>query len=156
RSCGEILAVMSVDRRAYEDRGLPGRSEALPRARKSPRRRGALWVAPVVAALVAPVVAPGVARAEQRHALVIGANPGWSQDRPLRYAENDAERIRDVLVSLGGFAADRVELLRDPDTADVRTSLRRLARTVGDGSSDTTLVFVYYSGHADGQYLHLR
>ncbi|HEX3759544.1 MAG TPA: caspase family protein, partial [Kofleriaceae bacterium] len=95
------------------------------------------------------------ARAEQRYALVIGANPGWSQDRPLRYAENDAERIRDVLVSLGGFAGDRVELLRDPDTADVRASLRRLARA-GDGAADTTLVFVYYSGHADARFLHLR
>ncbi|HEX3759440.1 MAG TPA: hypothetical protein VHW23_12075, partial [Kofleriaceae bacterium] len=62
---------------------------------------GALRIALAVAALV---VASGAARAEQRYALVIGANPGWSQDRPLRYAENDAERIRDVLVSLGGFA----------------------------------------------------
>lgn len=113
---------------------------------------GVLRIALVIAALVA---APGTAHAEQRYALVIGANPGWSQDRPLRYAENDAERIRDVLVSLGGFAADRVELLRDPDSADVRAALRRLARTAS-GASDTTLVFVYYSGHADARYLHLR
>jgi hypothetical protein len=112
-----------------------------------------MWIALAIAALVS---VPAVARAEQRYALVIGANPGWSQDRPLRYAENDAERIRDVLVSLGGFAPDRVELLRDPDTADVRTSLRRLARTVGDSRSDSTLIFVYYSGHADARYLHLR
>jgi hypothetical protein len=56
--------------------------------------------------------------AEQRYALVIGSNPGWSQDRPLRYADSDAERVRDVLVSLGGFSPDRVELLRDPNTAD--------------------------------------
>lgn len=94
--------------------------------------------------------------AEQRYALVIGSNPGWSQDRPLRYAENDAERVRDVLVSLGGFAPDRVEVLRDPDTADVRASLRRLAQTAHDSSSEETLVFVYYSGHADDKFLHLR
>ena len=56
-------------------------------------------------------------------------NPGWSSDRPLRYAENDAERVRDVLVSLGGFAPDRVILLRDPDTNEVRASLRDLTRT---------------------------
>jgi len=109
----------------------------------------------VALAVVALVAAAGAAHAEQRYALVIGANPGWSQDRPLRYAENDAERVRDVLVSLGGFAGDRIELLRDPDTADVRATLRRLARAV-DGASDTTLVFVYYSGHADARYLHLR
>lgn len=119
------------------------------------RRWGARIAALV--ALITVAISPAGARAEQRHALVIGSNPGWSQDRPLRYAENDAERVRDVLVALGGFAADRVELLRDPDTADVRASLRRLARTAAAaGAADTTLVFVYYSGHADERYLHLR
>jgi uncharacterized caspase-like protein/tetratricopeptide (TPR) repeat protein len=94
--------------------------------------------------------------AEQRYALLIGSNPGWSQDRPLRYAENDAERMRDVLISLGGFSPDRVELLRDPTTAEVRSSLRRLGEVARDSSGEDTLVFVYYSGHADDTNLHLR
>ena len=79
--------------------------------------------------------------ADQRYAIVIGANPGWSSDRPLRYAENDAERVRDVLVGLGSFAPDRVVLLRDPDTADVRATLRDVARVV-QASSEDTMVFV--------------
>ncbi len=94
--------------------------------------------------------------AEQRYAIVIGSNPGWSQDRPLRYAENDAERVRDVLVTLGGFSPDRVELLRDPDTAEVRAALRKLAKTAHDSTAEDTLVFIYYSGHADNEHLHLR
>lgn len=98
----------------------------------------------------------GPAFADQRYAIVIGSNPGWSSDRPLRYAENDAERMRDVLVGLGGFAPDRVELLRDPDAADVRAALRKLAKTAHDSTSEDTLVFLYYSGHADNQNLHLR
>ena len=106
--------------------------------------------------VLALVAAQHVAFAEQRYALLIGSNPGWSQDRPLRYAENDAERMRDVLISLGGFAPDRVELLRDPSTADVRSALRKLAQTAHDSSSEDTLVFVYYSGHADDTNLHLR
>jgi hypothetical protein len=110
----------------------------------------------LVLAVLALLVAPGAALAEQRFALVIGSNPGWSQDRPLRYADNDAERVRDVLVGLGGFAPDRVELLRDPSTADVRASLRRLARVAHDSTGEDTLVFVYYSGHADDNFLHLR
>jgi len=107
-----------------------------------------------VIAVLAGLSAP--AFAEQRYALVIGANPGWSQDRPLRYAENDAEKVRDVLVSLGGFAPDRVQVMRDPDAADVRAALRRLAQTAHDSSTEDTLVFVYYSGHADDKFLHLR
>jgi hypothetical protein len=107
----------------------------------------------VVVGLLA--VAHATAFADQRYAVVIGANPGWSSDRPLRYAENDAERVRDVLVALGGFAPDRVVLMRDPDTADVRATLRDLAR-VTQASSEDTLVFVYYSGHADDERLHLK
>lgn len=101
------------------------------------------------------LAAQGSAFAEQRYALVIGANPGWASDRPLRYAENDAERVRDVLVALGGFAPDRVVLLRDPDTAEVRATLRDLAR-IAKASSEDTLVFLYYSGHADDERLHLK
>ena len=109
-----------------------------------------------ITCLLLALVAPRIAFAEQRYALVIGSNPGWSQDRPLRYADNDAERVRDVLVSLGGFSPDRVELLRDPNTADVRASLRRLAQVAHDTTAEDTLVFVYYSGHADDTNLHLR
>jgi len=110
----------------------------------------------IAIAIAVTAVAPRIAFADQRYALIIGSNPGWSQDRPLRYAENDAERMRDVLVSLGGFAPDRVELLRDPSTAEVRASLRRLAQVAHDSTGEDTLVFVYYSGHADDTNLHLK
>ena len=52
----------------------------------------------VVALLVLGGALP--ASAEQRFAVLIGSNPGWSSDRPLRYAENDAEKLRDALVAL--------------------------------------------------------
>jgi hypothetical protein len=48
-----------------------------------------IWL-PVFAVLA---VAPSSAFAEQRYAVLIGANAGWSSDRPLRYAEHDAERV---------------------------------------------------------------
>ncbi|HUS28470.1 MAG TPA: caspase family protein [Kofleriaceae bacterium] len=95
------------------------------------------------------------AHAEQRYAVLVGANPGWSSDRPLRYAEDDADRVRDVLVTLGGFSADHVSLLRDPDTNEVRATLRDLVRST-QGSSEATMVFFYYSGHADNERVHLR
>jgi tetratricopeptide (TPR) repeat protein len=94
-------------------------------------------------------------RAEERFAVLIGANAGWANDRPLRYAEADAEKMRDVLLELGGFPPDRVYLLRDPDTEAVRARLQQLARTLRTIDGET-LVLVYYSGHADEQFLHLR
>ncbi len=108
-----------------------------------------------ILAAIAVLAVAAPAEAERRYALVIGANAGWSSDRPLRFAETDAARVRDVLVGFGGFAPDRVELMRDPSTADVRAALRKLATTARDDGEDT-LVFVYYSGHADDKHLHLR
>lgn len=109
----------------------------------------------MVLGLVVLVLLPRSAYAEERFAIVIGANAGWANDRPLRYAEADAERVRDVLVELGDFSADRVTLLRDPETSEVRSALRRLTATLR-ATSDQTVVFVYYSGHADATHLHLR
>jgi hypothetical protein len=105
--------------------------------------------------LVMLATAVQTASAEQRFAVLIGSNPGWSSDRPLKYAENDAEKLRDALVALGNFANDRVVILRDPDAAEVRATLRDLARTAKNSSEDT-LVFFYYSGHADDTQMHLR
>src|SRR3569833_658523 len=61
-----------------------------------------LRAAMIVLAIAVTAIAPRTAFADQRYALVIGSNPGWSQDRPLRYAENDAARLRDVLLSSSG------------------------------------------------------
>src|SRR5262245_48014986 len=92
---------------------------------------------PLLLAGVLALAATAPAEAERRYGLVIGSNPGWSQDRPLRFAEHDAARVRDVLVSFGGFAPDRVELLRDPSTGDVRSALRKLAMSARDDGEDT-------------------
>jgi hypothetical protein len=103
--------------------------------------------------LLCLVAAP--ASAEERFALLIGANVGWANDRPLRYAESDAERLRQVLVELGGFPPDRVYLLRDPSTEEVRSRLSSLRDTLRSLGRDSLVVF-YYSGHADERHLHLR
>ncbi|MBL8919736.1 MAG: caspase family protein [Myxococcaceae bacterium] len=106
-------------------------------------------------ALLAAIALGPAARAEERFALLIGANLGWENDKPLRHAQSDAERVAAVLVELGQFPRDRVTVLKDPDTAVARLKLKELseaARRV-DGPS---LVFVYYSGHADSRVLHLR
>jgi hypothetical protein len=96
------------------------------------------------------------ARGEQRFALLIGANAGWADDRPLRYAESDAQRVRDVLVELGGFPEEHVQLLKEPDTAQVREALHRLTEAVKAAGEQESLVVFYYSGHADEQHVHLR
>jgi len=101
------------------------------------------------------VLASGVVRGEERFAVLIGANTGWANDRPLRYAERDAERMREVLVEQGGFPLDRVVVLRDPDTEEVRGRLQELTGML-ERLGRKSLVVFYYSGHADERHLHLR
>ncbi len=108
------------------------------------------------AALLGALLSAGAARAEERFALIIGANAGWDSDRPLRHAESDADRVAEVLRELGQFPKEQLEVLHDPDTKDVRERLSKLAEAVRGRGSAPTLVFVYYSGHADGRLLHLR
>lgn len=104
---------------------------------------------------VGTLCSAGPALAEVRFAVVVGANAGWSNDRPLQHAETDAERVQAALVDVGGFAHERVVLLKDPDAADLRAQLRRLADRVRS-AGDPALVVFYYSGHADEKQLHLR
>lgn len=105
--------------------------------------------------LLCALALPAPALAEiARYAVVIGHNTGDEGDLPLRYAEEDARRIADVLAELGGFRGDRVVVLRGPTPDAVQAALIDLndrIRTRGEPA----LLVVFYSGHADARALHL-
>jgi hypothetical protein len=95
--------------------------------------------------------------ADNRFVVVVGANVGTASDDPLRYAESDAERVRDLMVELGGVPAERAFLLLGgkPEglwrvLSEVRGRVAELSRM---GRSSTVLF--YFSGHGDGEALHL-
>ena len=98
--------------------------------------------------------AAGVGPEVQRFALVVGANQGAANEPRLRHAERDAARIAETLTSVGDFPDDRVVLLRGGSASDFRDALfvldARIRREAGQ-----TLLFVFYSGHADARELHL-
>ena len=61
------------------------------------------WRAAVaLGAIAAAFLLCGVAHAETRFALVIGHNVGTAAEAPLRWAEQDAERVARLLGQLGG------------------------------------------------------
>ncbi len=109
----------------------------------------------IAAALLALVAG---AAAEQRYAVVVGVNTGFGPDAPLRYAESDAHRMAELLQDLGGVPASRVALLQGADADDLRATFAdvsaRIAREVPPGERSS--IVVYYSGHADGQGLHME
>lgn len=102
-----------------------------------------------------PAVRAGPVRAT--HALVVGSNrPGRGQ-KPLAYAENDAQRFASLLVELGRLSPDHVTVLRSPGRAELVRALDEIGARISAATragEQSELVF-YYSGHARAQGLSL-
>jgi hypothetical protein len=97
----------------------------------------------------------GSAQASQRYAVVIGSNRGDAGETPLRFAERDALRIAQILGEHGGFHSSAVRVLTAARAAEVRQAIDQTeARIRAEGAHDA-LLFVFYSGHADAEALHL-
>ena len=97
----------------------------------------------------------GEARAaDRRYAVLIGANIGDQGEARLRYSESDAEHLAQTLRSIGDFSPDETLVLAGSTADDVRQALIRLNLRVREDVSPA-LLFVYYSGHADEDNLHL-
>jgi hypothetical protein len=108
-------------------------------------------------ALAAGVLALAPARAAaepRRFALLVGVEHGLAGDEPLQYAEEDAARIAAILRDLGGFQPEDVLVLNDVTAAEFRRSLIAMNARAREAGGDT-LLFVFYSGHADADALHL-
>jgi len=82
-----------------------------------------------------------------RSAIVVGAMAPVPGRAVLRHAHHDAETIRDVLVSVGGFAPAQVHVLRDPEPAALLALVSREAAALSGVPQG--MLFFYYSGHAD-------
>jgi hypothetical protein len=84
-----------------------------------------------------------------------GSKSGLPAERTLKFADNDATRVRDVLVSLGGVRADHAFLLTEPNRAQLFAAIDKAkTEALKHKSEEVTLVF-YFSGHGDREALHL-
>lgn len=98
-----------------------------------------------------------IALPDERLAVIAGANVGAPEEDPLRYAEADARRFRDVLVELGEVRADRaiVALGGNPEQLlQALVEARGRAAEIQRSGHRVVLLF-YYSGHGDEEGLHL-
>jgi Caspase domain len=94
----------------------------------------------------------------QRFAVIVGNDYGAPPDAQLRYAEKDANKFAEVLRDLGGFAPANISILRGESAETVRSTLIAVndrVRTASELPNTQTLLFVYYSGHADARALRL-
>ncbi len=109
--------------------------------------------------LIALWTPAALAAGQHRYGVVIGANLGDADEEPLLFAERDALRMADVLTGLGGVAPEDVVLLRGPKAPTVENALAELMRRIeadaARNPNDGSMLFVYYSGHANAGELHL-
>jgi hypothetical protein len=108
-----------------------------------------------LAALACAATAAGEARAEpqaSRVAVLVGANlPAPGRER-LLFGHDDARKMAGVLTSVAGFRKEDVFVLRDPNASDLLTALQTAADRLADRPE--SLLYFYYSGHADEQALY--
>mgnify|MGYP000002595099 CR=1 FL=1 len=94
-------------------------------------------------------------------ALLIGNNSAGRRAKRLRYAENDALKMRNVLLQLGGYSPQNIWLLRGRSAAIVRRTMKSIQLHIEKirqrvGNSQQIVLFFYYSGHAQRGYLLLN
>ena len=97
------------------------------------------------------------ARAEiTRYAVIAGNDVGSPGEPALRYAESDAQKVLEVLRTLGEFRAENLVLLQGRGGSELQRALISLnARIRAENSAGRdSVLFVYYSGHADASGLH--
>lgn len=97
------------------------------------------------------------AEALRRFALVAGNDEGGEGTRPLRFARDDARKMHELLVRLGGVSPADAKLLLDEDAKDFLTALAGLEARAREAQArgERTALLVYYSGHAKDGALRL-
>ncbi|MDB4997520.1 MAG: peptidase caspase catalytic subunit p20 [Myxococcaceae bacterium] len=105
---------------------------------------------------IAGFVAPSIARAEPVRILVSAGNKqGLVEERPLKYADGDAQRVRDVLVGLGGVRPNAAFVLAAPTRAQLFAAIDRAKDEAKKHRPDEVTLVFYFSGHGDREALHL-
>ncbi len=90
------------------------------------------------------------ARHTRAYAVVVGDNVGGSGQQPLRFAEDDARRVAQVLIELGHYDASDVRTLLRPDASHLLAAVDEVAaraRADAEHGVETQVLF-YFSGHA--------
>lgn len=112
-------------------------------------------LASAAAALGLTLAAPDALAEPVRILVAAGSKIGLPAERPLRFADNDAKRVRDVMVSLGGVDRDNAFYLVEPSKSALFGAIERAkAVALRHRAHEVTLLF-YFSGHGDKDALHL-
>ncbi len=108
----------------------------------------------VVACAAFASVATAEVDPTRKFAVIVGANAAVPGRQPLRYAHSDADNVADVLL-LSGVPQKNIHVLKDPEPNGVLNTIDLVLAALA-GSKDPSILFFYYSGHADEKALFPR
>lgn len=109
----------------------------------------------ILVASLLPALAIAAEPTTQLYAVIAGANRGASGEVPLKYASEDATRVAQVLVEVGGFRRENVTMISEPTAEALRGAIINTNDRIRREAAGRGVLLVYYSGHADAQALHL-
>jgi len=113
-----------------------------------------LWALVVLVFALCAEVSPAEA-APLRILIAAGHRSGSEGERPLLHANRDAERVRDVMVALGGVPKEAAWLLADPTPEELLGAFDAAFTMARARAPDDVSLLFYFSGHGDHQRLHL-
>jgi hypothetical protein len=84
------------------------------------------------------------------YGILVGSNEGGAGQQPLRYAEDDARRMAQVLKELGRYGTTDLRILTKPDGAKVLAAVDDVAAKMRahQAKGEQAILVFYYSGHA--------
>jgi hypothetical protein len=117
--------------------------------------RARLQITAVLA--IAFAVSTSPALAATRFLVAVGNGVGLADEEPLRFAQLDAERFRDVFVDLGAVSGARASVITDGGIHALELALARLHGQVEEAVrlGERVDVLFYLSSHGDAESVHL-
>ena len=120
-------------------------------------------------ALAAGLFASSVARADETsvtvpttphpyaYGILVGTNSGGPGQQPLRYAEDDARKMAQVLKELGRYGTSDLRVLIKPDGKQVLAAIDDVAQKLRahQAKGEQAILVFYYSGHAKANAFNL-
>jgi len=113
--------------------------------------------ASAIVALLWAGLGPAQASETRRLGIIVTNNQGLEPDTPLRYADEEGERLRDTLLQVGGFQEQDLIHVSTASPDDVTEAFGQavlLANEAKTQGQDVSLL-VYFTGHASVDGLHL-
>ncbi|MBW1806593.1 MAG: caspase family protein [Deltaproteobacteria bacterium] len=121
------------------------------------QKKSSIILAIVTLLVVGPSLADDQTQRPNAYALIIGSNRGGPGQEDLRYAQQDARRIRDVLTQLGGYSVENTTMILDPGQQQLLDAIAEVKSrlAVHEGSDESSVFLLYYSGHARANALNM-